>query len=150
MDTLACKDEPADVVFANGRAFVSCSQNNAVRVFDLATHLEVAVISLDGLNPRSPAVSGHGAKVYAAFKLSGNRTTLLPPNLAPPLPPPTNIPNPPPQVGLIVSANDPRLSPPPNMPDNDVSEFREHLERHALLQRHGHGEFFHRGASGQR
>lgn len=121
--TLAAKDEPADVVFANGRAFVSCSQNNLLRVFDLATHAERATIPLEGLNPRSLAVSADGTKVYAAFKLSGNRTTLLPANLAPAQPPPTNLSLPaPPQVGLIVSADDPRLSPVPNLPDNDVAE----------------------------
>jgi len=121
--TLACKDEPSDVVFANGKAFVSCAQNNLVRVFDLATHAETATIALEGLNPRSLAVSTDGSKVYAAFKLSGNRTTLLPANLAPAPPPPTNPALPaPPQVGLIVSADDPRLSPAPNMPDNDVAE----------------------------
>ena len=123
MDTLACKDEPGDVVFANGKAFVSCSQNNLVRVFDLATHAETAAIPLVGLNPRSLAVSADGSKVFAAFKLSGNRTTLLPAHLAPAQPPPTNLAlPPPPQVGLIVSADDPRLSPQPNMPDNDVAE----------------------------
>jgi YVTN family beta-propeller protein len=121
--TLAAKDEPADVVFANGRAFVSCSQNNLLRVFDLATRAELATIPLAGLNPRSLAVSSDGTKVYAAFKLSGNRTTLLPASLAPAQPPPTNGSLPaPPQVGLIVSADDPRLSPAPNMPDNDVAE----------------------------
>ncbi len=121
--TLACKDEPADVVFASGRAFVSCSRNNLVRVFDLTTLAEVATIPLEGLNPCSLAVSADGSTVYAAFKLSGNRTTLLPPNLAPPQPPPTNTSLPaPPQVGLIVSADDPRLSPAPNLPDNDVAE----------------------------
>ena len=130
MDTLACKDEPADVVFANGKAFVSCSQNNVVRVFDLATHAASATIPLTGLNPRSLAVSADGSKVYAAFKLSGNRTTLLPAN---PLRSqlenyPANLPpmNPalpaPPIVGLIVSADDSRLSPQPNMPDNDMAE----------------------------
>ncbi len=130
MDTLACKDEPADVVFANGKAFVSCSQTNAVRVFDLATHAETAAIPLTGLNPRSLAVGADGSKVFAAFKLSGNRTTLLPAN---PLRSqsenyPANLPpmNPalpaPPIVGLIVSADDSRLSPQPNMPDNDVVE----------------------------
>ena len=123
LETLACKDEPSDVVFASGKAFVSCSQNNLVRVFDLATHASLATIPLEGLNPRSLAVSGDGAKVYAAFKLSGNRTTLLPPNLAPPQPAPTNLSLPaPPQVGLIVSADDARLSPMPTMPDNDVVE----------------------------
>ena len=122
-DTLPAKDEPADVVFANGRAFVSCSQNNLLRVFDLATHAETATIPLEGLNPRSLAVSGDGTKVYAAFKLSGNRTTLLPASLAPAQPTPTNGSLPaPPQVGLIVSADDPRLNPVPNLPDNDVAE----------------------------
>jgi len=33
-DTLAAKDEPYDVGFAAGRAFVSCSRNNQIRVFD--------------------------------------------------------------------------------------------------------------------
>ena len=122
-DTLPCKDEPADVVFANGRAFVSCSQYNLLRVFDLATHAEVATIPLEGRSPHALAVSADGTKVYAAFKLSGNRTTLLPANLAPTQPPPTNPALPaPPQVGLIVSADDVRLSPAPNMPDNDVAE----------------------------
>ncbi len=122
LETLACVDEPADVVFASGRAFVSCSQSNLVRVFDIATRAAVATIPLEGLNPQSLAVSGDGSKVYGAFKLSGNRTTLLPANLAPAQPLPTNITNSPPQVGLIVSANDPRLSPMPNLPDNDVVE----------------------------
>lgn len=122
-DTLACKDEPADVVFAGDHAFVSCSRNNLVRVFHLTTHAEVASIPLQGLNPRSLAVSNDGTKVYAAFKLSGNRTTLLPAERAPPQPAPTNSSLPtPPDVGLIVSADDARLSPRPNMPDNDVAE----------------------------
>jgi YVTN family beta-propeller protein len=121
--TLACKDEPGDVVFANGRAFVSCSRSNLVRVFDLATRAALGTIPLEGSYPRSLAVSADGARIYAAFKLSGNRTTLLPPNLAPPQPPPTNgsLP-PPPQVGLIVNADDARLNPSPNIPDNDVAE----------------------------
>ena len=123
LDTLPCKDEPADVVFAGGQAFVSCSRNNLVRVFSLSTHAEVATIPLQGLNPHSLAVSNDATKVYAAFKLSGNRTTLLPPQLAPPQPPPTNTVLPaPPQVGLIVSSNDARLNPKPNLPDNDVAE----------------------------
>ena len=136
--TLACKDEPADVVFANGRAFVSCSRSNLVRVFDRTTLAEVATIPLEGLNPRSLAVSGDGSKVYAAFKLSGNRTTLLlqPPELPlqrsqledyPPSLPPMNPALPaPPIVTRIVSADDPRLNVapnvPPNMPDHDVAE----------------------------
>ncbi len=122
-DTLVCPDEPADVVFAGGSAWVTCSRNNTLRVFNLTTHVEQAAIPLQGLNPRSLAVSLDGTKVYAAFVLSGNRTTLLPANLAPPQPPPTNVALPaPPQVSLIVSADDARLAPKPNMPDNDIAE----------------------------
>jgi DNA-binding beta-propeller fold protein YncE len=122
-DTLVCPDEPADVVFAASAAWVTCSRNNLVRVFNLTTHAELTALPLQGLNPRSLAVSLDGTKVYAAFALSGNRTTLLPANLAPPQPPPTNQALPaPPDVGLIVSADDSRLNPKPNMPDNDLVE----------------------------
>jgi YVTN family beta-propeller protein len=123
-DTLQVKDEPADVVFAAGRAFISCSRNNLIRVFDLATHAELAVIPLLGNNPRALATSPDGTKVYATFALSGNRTTLIPTALAPPQPPPVNITNVPPQVGLIVDAADTNWSHVINytMPDNDVVE----------------------------
>jgi YVTN family beta-propeller protein len=122
--TLPAKDEPSDVVFAAGRAFVSCSRNNQIRVFDTVTHAETASIPLAGVNPRALAVSPDGKSVYAAFALSGNRTTIIPPALAPPQPPPVNITNAPPQVGLIVDAADPSWAPamPFAMPDNDVVE----------------------------
>jgi len=123
-NTLQAKDEPADVVFAAGRAFVSCSRNNLIRVFDLATHAELASIPLLGNNPRALATSPDGTKVYAAFALSGNRTTLVPAALAPPQPPPLTITNTPPRVGLIVDATDTNWSHviKYTMPDNDVVE----------------------------
>ena len=121
--TLAAKDEPGDVVFAGGKAFVSCSRSNTIRVFDATTRAGVATIAIQGLHPRALAVSNDGLKIYAAVKFSGNRTTLLPASLAPPPPPPTNSGLlAAPQVSLIVSSNDARLSPQPNMPDNDVAE----------------------------
>jgi len=76
--TLACDDEPADVVFANNRAFVSCSQANTVLVFDLGnlggapTRLEIV-----GEHPRALAVSPDGTKVYAAIFHSGNSSTVI-------------------------------------------------------------------------
>lgn len=126
-DTLFVKDEPADVVFdGQGRAYVSASRSNRVRVFDVLSHLELASISLFGENPRALAVSPDGGKVYAAFALSGNRTTLIPANLAPPPPPPTNPNLPPaPQQGIIVDATNPTWFPSVigyTMPDNDVAE----------------------------
>jgi len=127
--TLAAKDEPADVVFAGGRAFVSCSRNNQIAIFDVASRTLVTNLTMLGENPRSLAVSTNGMKVYAAFALSGNRTTLVPPDENPsnqsPIDPPlkTGLPQPP-QVGRIVDATDPawtnviRFT----MPDNDVAE----------------------------
>jgi DNA-binding beta-propeller fold protein YncE len=124
------KDEPADVVFAGGKAFVSASRNNRIAVFDATSRSLLTNITVFGENPRSLAVNTNGTKVYAAFALSGNRTTLIPPDLAPPQPingePPMNPNLPaPPQVGLIVDATDPAYFPSVikyTMPDNDVVE----------------------------
>jgi YVTN family beta-propeller protein len=124
-DTLYVKDEPADVVFAGGKAFVSAARKDQLAVFDAVTHALVTNISVFGENPRALAVSTNGAKVYAAFALSGNRTTIIPSNLAPPQPPPTNTNLPAgPQVGLIVDATDPTWTNivKYSMPDNDVVE----------------------------
>src|SRR6185503_16105529 len=128
-DTIYVKDEPADVVFANGRAFVSAARNNQIAVFDFATHASITNIPVFGENPRSLCVNSNGTRVYAAFALSGNRTTIIPFNLAPNQPPPTN-PNlpPPPKVSLIVDATDPAWTNGAGapikftMPDNDIVE----------------------------
>ncbi len=124
-DTIYAKDEPSDVVFAAGRAFVSESRSNQIGVFDLNTHALVANIPVFGGNPRALAVSPDGTKVYAAFAQSGNHTTVIPYNIAPLPPPPTNpsLPSAP-QQAIIVDASDPnwthfiRFT----MPDNDVAE----------------------------
>ena len=125
IDTIYVKDEPADVVFANGRAFVSAARNNQIAVFDFATHAAITNIPVFGENPRSMCVNSNGTRLYAAFALSGNRTTVVPFDLAPPQPPPTNpdLP-PPPQVGLIVDAADPAWASAIHytMPDNDIVE----------------------------
>ncbi len=126
VDTLYVKDEPADVVFAGAYAFVSVSGNNEVRVFNATTHALVSTIPLTGQRPRALAVSADGNKVFVAFAESGNRTTMIPALLAPPQSAPTNTSLPaPPQVGLIVDANDPQWNPSVIkyiMPDNDVAE----------------------------
>jgi YVTN family beta-propeller protein len=125
-DTIYVKDEPADVVFVGNKAFVSVSRSNSVRVFDVATHAQLASIPVFGENPRALAVSPDGKKVYAAFALSGNRTTIVPADSAPPPPPPTNPDLPPaPHEGLIVDASDPAWAGGVinyTMPDNDVVE----------------------------
>lgn len=129
VDTLYVKDEPADVIFAGGKAFVSASRNNRVSVFDQASHALLANITLSGENPRSLAANTNGTKVFVAFALSGNRTTIVPAGQSPPqitngTPPMRPGLPPPPQVGLIVNAADPAWT---NrirytMPDNDIAE----------------------------
>jgi YVTN family beta-propeller protein len=128
-ETLQVKDEPADVVFANGRAFVSAGRNNQIAVFDIATRTAITNIPVLGENPRSLCVNSNGTRIYAAFALSGNRTTIVPFNRAPLPPAPTN-PNLPtaPRVSLIVDATDPAWTNGANapikysMPDNDIVE----------------------------
>jgi len=125
-DTIYVKDEPADVVFAGSYAFVSEARNNQIQVFNASTHALVTTIPLFGSNPRAMAVSKDGTKVYAAFALSGNHSTIIPTGIAPPPPPPTNPALPPaPNQGIIVDASDPSWYPSVikfTMPDNDVVE----------------------------
>jgi len=133
IDTLYVKDEPADVVFAGGNAFVSAARKNMLAVFNVSTHTLLTNIALFGENPRALAVNADTTKIYAAFALSGNHTTLVPADKAPAQPtntiPPMNpsLP-PPPQVSLIVDAGDTNYTLPKTniiqyaMPDNDVAE----------------------------
>jgi YVTN family beta-propeller protein len=124
VQTLSAKPEPMDVVFAAGLAYVSVSRANEVLVYNPNTLALVTDIPLFGGNPRALAVSPDGSKVYVAFALSGNRTTIIAPALAPPQSAPTNPALPaPPQVGLIVSSTDPNWIQdiPYTMPDNDVA-----------------------------
>lgn len=117
--------EPADVVFAgSGQAYVSCARNNTIEVVDPTTHEFITTLPVYGGAPRALAVSPDGTKVYAAFAISGNATTIIPASLAPPQPPPQNkkLP-PPPQVALIIAANDPNWKQYVTftMPDDDVA-----------------------------
>ncbi len=130
IDTIPVKDEPADVVFAGERAFISAARNNRIVVVDVSTHALMTNLAVFGENPRALTVNSNGTRVYAAFALSGNRTTLIPPAQAPPQPTATMRPglDAPPQVSLIVDAADPAWTTSPNapirysMPDHDVVE----------------------------
>jgi DNA-binding beta-propeller fold protein YncE len=128
-DTLYVKDEPADAVFAAGKAFVSVGRKNQIAVFDVLTHNLITNIAVFGENPRAMALSADGSKLYAAFALAGNHTTLVPADKAPPQPPPTNAALPaPPQVSLIIDASDTNYTAPKTniiqytMPANSVVE----------------------------
>ncbi len=79
--TLQVEDEPADVVFAGGKAFVTCSERKSVMVFTLSNlSAPPTEVLLVGEQPRALAVSTDGNKVYAAFFESGNQTTVIPGN----------------------------------------------------------------------
>ncbi|MDJ0653792.1 MAG: WD40 repeat domain-containing protein [Xanthomonadales bacterium] len=119
--TLQTGDEPADVVFAGGRAFVSCSQENHVLVYQLG-NLDAAParVDIDAEDPRSLAVSPDGSQVLAAVFESGNATTILggggdaddtiayPPNVTRQINTPYGGQNPPPNSG---TAFEPPMTP---------------------------------------
>jgi YVTN family beta-propeller protein len=123
--TLQVPDEPMDVVFAGpNQAYVSISRSNAIAVFDADTRAPIDLIPLFGGNPRALAVSPDGRRVYVAFALGGNATTVIRREVAPPPSRPTNPNLPaPPDVARIVSANDPTWSSIVTfrMPDHDVA-----------------------------
>jgi YVTN family beta-propeller protein len=106
--TVRVSDEPCDVAFAGPYAFVSASASDEVHVFDAATRAFVTKIAIPGKDPRALAVQPGGGAVYVLVHRSGNGTSVIPENLAPPPPPPqnTNLPAAPSQ-GIIVRANDP-------------------------------------------
>jgi YVTN family beta-propeller protein len=75
--TIDTGDEPGDVAFAAGRAFVSLSTQDVVRVYDAATRAPLGLVPLAGRDVRALAVSNDGSKVYAVVLRSGNGTTIL-------------------------------------------------------------------------
>ncbi|PYQ11494.1 MAG: hypothetical protein DMH00_08025 [Acidobacteria bacterium] len=84
--TLPVGDEPTDVAFAQGRAFVTVSQEDAVRVFNLPLPVPPAppsqsTVSLFGRQPRALAVGAGGTRVYAVLQKSGNQTTVVDSNV---------------------------------------------------------------------
>jgi DNA-binding beta-propeller fold protein YncE len=123
--TIHVGDEPADVVFAQGKAFVSVAAEDRVKVYDVQTHALLGTIDIFGKDPRALAVDDAGGRVFALVQRSGNGTTIVPESLAPPQPNPTNPALPaPPSVGLIVAADDPSWSHVVTytLPDHDLVE----------------------------
>jgi len=110
VQTLLPGDEPTDVVFAGGRAFVCVSQEDRIVVYDLDDlELDPVSVPLEMSDPRSLAVSPDGTTVYVAALDGQNRTTIVPTEVvaagggAPPPSPPMDGDLPPaPDTGLIV------------------------------------------------
>jgi YVTN family beta-propeller protein len=121
VETLRVGDEPTDVVFAAGKAYVACARAGQVRVFDASTRAPAGAITLTGAYPHALTVNADGSRLYAAFLQSGNRTTVIKRQVAPPQPAPTNTALPAaPGTALIVAANDSRVT--NTILDNDVAE----------------------------
>lgn len=106
--TIRVGDEPADVAFAEGMAFVSVAGADELRVFDPLTHQPLGVIPIFGDEPRTLLASADGKTLWAVVHRSGNDTTILPHTLAPAQPRPTNPKlKSAPRTGLIIDSEDP-------------------------------------------
>lgn len=109
VNTLPVGDEPADVVFANGKAYVSVRTEDAIRVYDPATQGLLATIASPGREPRALVRNAAGTRVFVGHLFAGNRTTILAAEKIPPdsmpvdwdFPPEPFLP-PAPRQGLIV------------------------------------------------
>ena len=75
--TLQVGDEPSDVVFAAGNAYVSVSQEDVVKVYDATTRAFIQPVPIDGRMPRALARNAGGTRVYVAVLNAGNRTSVL-------------------------------------------------------------------------
>ncbi len=83
--TLRVGDEPNDVVFAGSplRAYVSVSNEDVVKVYDLATFALVTTIPIEGRSPRALAVDSSQTHVYVTVFHGHNMTSILPASLVP-------------------------------------------------------------------
>jgi len=75
--TLRVGDEPNDVVFAGGKAYVSVTAEDCIKVYDASTRALVTRIAVPGRAPRALARNAAGTRVEAAMFMSGNRTSIL-------------------------------------------------------------------------
>ncbi len=120
--TIPTGDEPGDIAFAGGNAYVTCARDNRLDVIDLATFEKTSEILLEGLFPRSIVSSPDGSQLYVSFLMTSNGTTILPRSIAPPQEVPAWV-NPelpePPQTGKIVSVDHPDI--PYQVQDHDLA-----------------------------
>ncbi len=77
--TIRVGDEPSDVVFAGSplRAYVSVSEEDAVKVYDPTTLSLITTIPIAGRMPRALATDAARTKVYVGVFHGGNRTSVL-------------------------------------------------------------------------
>jgi len=77
--TLRVGDEPNDVLFAgaSGNAYVSVSEEDAVKVYDPTSLTLIKTIAINGRMPRALARNAAGTLVFAEVFQAGNKTTVL-------------------------------------------------------------------------
>lgn len=119
--TIPVGDEPADALVVGNRVAVSVSRESAVVVLDAEARTVVSRIPLQGNLPRAMAFDPASGRLWVAFLHSGNGSSVLPADLAPEPPAPTDPSLPAaPRTSLIVAATDPRL--PWRVADHDLAE----------------------------
>jgi len=125
-DTLYVQDEPADVVFAGGKAFVSAGRRNQLAVFDQTNHSQLASIPLFGNRSAGDGRErGRGKGLLWRWRSPGTTTTQIPAGNRFQSTAPTNPSLPArPKSSAIVDASDPLWASVIHyrMPDNDVAE----------------------------
>jgi YVTN family beta-propeller protein len=105
--TIHVGDEPSDVVFAGGAAYVSVSGEDQVKRYDTATRVFLGGVPINGRKPRALARDAAGTHVYVSVLQAGNKTSVLSSaeagdSLPPPSPPMSASLPVAPKVGLIV------------------------------------------------
>lgn len=78
IDSLRVVDEPSDIVFAAGKAFVSAATTDQIHVFDATTRASLGTVAIFGKDPRALAVSPDGTRVYAVVHRSGTAPRCCP------------------------------------------------------------------------
>ncbi|MDA7518238.1 hypothetical protein N8529_00550 [bacterium] len=120
--TIQTGDEPGDVAFSGGNAYITCARDNRLDIVNLETYEKSGEIPLSGLFPRSIVKSPDGSRLYVSFLMTSNGTTILPRSVAPPQERPewTNPELPAaPQTGKIVSTDHPGI--PYQVRDHDLA-----------------------------
>lgn len=63
VETLKVGDEPTDVVFAAGKAYVACARAGQIRVFDASTRAALTTLTVNGIYPHALAANADGTRL---------------------------------------------------------------------------------------
>lgn len=77
VETFRVGDSPSDVVFANGKAYVSITEEDRIQIYHPVTLAHLGTIATNSRMPRALARNAAGTLVFAASLMPGNRTSVL-------------------------------------------------------------------------